>query len=81
LKGFGGHSNEEEVPIISALIGTNLLLSCKVARWYVFKQKIQIWVNFGGPWIEKGGVFYGHLEYIMAFSGRLVYFTPFWYIK
>jgi hypothetical protein len=21
----------------------------RVARWFVFKQKIQIWVNFGGP--------------------------------
>jgi hypothetical protein len=21
----------------------------RVARWYIFKQKIPIWVNFGGP--------------------------------
>jgi hypothetical protein len=25
----------------------------RVARWYVFKSKIPIWVNFGGPWNEK----------------------------
>jgi hypothetical protein len=25
----------------------------RVARWYVFKPKILIWVHFGGPWNEK----------------------------
>jgi hypothetical protein len=25
----------------------------KVARWFVFKPKIPIWVNFGGPWNGK----------------------------
>jgi hypothetical protein len=25
-----------------------------VARWFVFKQKIQIWVKYGKPWNEKG---------------------------
>jgi hypothetical protein len=46
---------------------------CRAARWYVFKQKIPIWVNLGGPYIEKCGyifwsfgIFYGHLEYCMA---------------
>jgi hypothetical protein len=47
----------------------------RVARWYVFKRKMQIWVNFGGPWNEKileysmsiwnilrpFGIVYGHL--------------------
>jgi hypothetical protein len=23
-------------------------VQCRVARWYVFKPKIKIWVNFGG---------------------------------
>jgi hypothetical protein len=27
---------------------------------------MQIWVNFGEPWNEKVGIFYGYLEYIMA---------------
>jgi hypothetical protein len=22
----------------------------RVARWFIFKPKIPIWVNFGGPW-------------------------------
>jgi hypothetical protein len=22
----------------------------RVARWFIFKPKISIWVNFGGPW-------------------------------
>jgi hypothetical protein len=24
-------------------------VTTRVARWFAFKQKIQIWVNFGGP--------------------------------
>jgi hypothetical protein len=41
----------------------------RVARWFVFKPKIPIWVNFGGP--ENGkywsfGIFYGHSVYFMA---------------
>jgi hypothetical protein len=33
-----------------------------------FKPKIQILVNFGGPWMEKKFVYcmYGHLKYITA---------------
>jgi hypothetical protein len=30
-----------------------LSLSCvgsRVARWYIFRPKITIWVNYGGPW-------------------------------
>jgi hypothetical protein len=31
----------------------NLTLLCgRVARWYIFKPKIPIWVNFGGPYVE-----------------------------
>jgi hypothetical protein len=29
----------------------------RAARWYVFKPKLQIWVNFGGPWNEKSWLF------------------------
>jgi hypothetical protein len=25
----------------------------RVARWFIFKPKIPIWVNFGGPYIGK----------------------------
>jgi hypothetical protein len=41
---------------------------CRVARWFIFKPKIPIWVNFGGPWNGKCwyilgpyGIFYSHL--------------------
>jgi hypothetical protein len=37
----------------------------RVARCYVFKSKIQIWVTFGVPQNEKSW-FYGPLEYITA---------------
>jgi hypothetical protein len=30
-----------------------LLAVTRVARWFIFNPKIPIWVNFGGPWIEK----------------------------
>jgi hypothetical protein len=45
----------------------------RVARWFVFKPKIPIWVHFGGPQIRKGlyilwpfGIFYGDLGYYMT---------------
>jgi hypothetical protein len=25
----------------------------RVARWFIFKPKIEIWVHFGGPYIGK----------------------------
>jgi hypothetical protein len=28
-------------------------LRSRVARWFIFKPKIAIWVNFGGPWNGK----------------------------
>jgi hypothetical protein len=52
-----------------------MFLSCRrtrVARWYIFKQKIPIWVNFGGPWNGKVGIFYCHLDYI----GQFCIFSP-----
>jgi hypothetical protein len=58
----------------------------RVAGWFVFKPKIQIWANFGG---SCNGIFYGHLFhftvycYILRTFGtvryKLVYFFPFWY--
>jgi hypothetical protein len=45
----------------------------RVARWFVFKPKIPIWVNFGGPKIGKClyiswpfGIFYGHCGFFMT---------------
>jgi hypothetical protein len=38
-----------------------------VARWYIFKPKIPIWVNFGeGLAMVDVGTFYGRLVYFMA---------------
>jgi hypothetical protein len=49
------------------------MISFRVATWFVFRPKIPIWVNFGGPWIGKCwdilcsfGIFYGHLVYFFA---------------
>jgi hypothetical protein len=45
-------------------------VSAGVARWYVFKPKIPIWVNYGGPQSGKCfyilwpfGIFYGELGF------------------
>jgi hypothetical protein len=45
----------------------------KVARWFIFKPKIQIWVNFRGScngrcWyiLWSFGIFYGNTVYFMA---------------
>jgi hypothetical protein len=42
-----------------------------IARWYILKPKIPVWVNFRGPWnghfmaiwsiLRQFGEFYGHL--------------------
>jgi hypothetical protein len=28
-------------------------LLSRVARWFIFKPKIPVWVHFGGPWVGK----------------------------
>jgi hypothetical protein len=64
-----------------------LRFSVRVARWYIFKQKIQIWVNFGGScnwrcWyiscsfgrssdIWYTYIFYGHLVCFLVIFPRL----------
>jgi hypothetical protein len=60
----------------------NNRLPNRVARWYIFKPKIPIWVNFLGACNGRGwyilwpfGLFYGHFG---IFVGYLLYFTLFW---
>jgi hypothetical protein len=54
-----------------------LWLSSRVARWHIFKPKIPIWVNFGGPCN-------GRCWYIICpfglFHDYTVYFVAIWYI-
>jgi hypothetical protein len=52
---------------------TQALITSRVARWFVFKPKIQIWVNFAGFCNGKCwyilwtlGPFYGLLLYFMV---------------
>jgi hypothetical protein len=62
----------------------------RVARWYSFKRKITIWVNFGLPWNGKCwnilcpfGIFYNHLEYFITIWNILRSFgncVVVWYI-
>jgi hypothetical protein len=57
----------------------------RVARWYIFKPKIPLWVNYEGPWNwKKVGIFYGYLEYITAIWYMLWPFgnvVTIWYIS
>jgi hypothetical protein len=59
--------------------GANPTIACcvqrqsRVARWFVFKPKIKIWIKFRGPWRGKCchilwpfGIFYCHLVYFIA---------------
>jgi hypothetical protein len=56
-----------------------------VARWYIFKQKIPIWVNFGGSyngrcWYNLWTLHRWILRPFAIFYGYLVFFPLFWYI-
>jgi hypothetical protein len=48
----------------------------RVARWFVFKPKIQIWVNFGG---SCDGRWWYILWTLGPFYGLLLYFMDLWY--
>jgi hypothetical protein len=39
------------MPLLSVL-SIALQQWTRVARWFIFKPKIPIWVNFGGPYID-----------------------------
>jgi hypothetical protein len=64
-----------------------LLLKIRVARWFVFKPKTLIWVNFGGHWngkccyiLRPFGQFSGRLVFLRSsgiFYDHLVYFSHF----
>jgi hypothetical protein len=51
----------------------------RVARWFLFKPKIQIWANFGGPYIDgKMLIYFGPFGIV---NGYLGYFMTIWYIS
>jgi hypothetical protein len=66
--------------VIGSCGNASSYLSSRVARWFIFKPKIPIWVNFGGPYIGKClyilwpfGIFYGHLGYFYDHSVHFVF--------
>jgi hypothetical protein len=73
------------------MLSSHVLAQCWfeiwVARWFVFKPKITIWVNFGILAMEDVGIFYGRLVYFMAIwhillqlgkFERMRYISPVW---
>jgi hypothetical protein len=64
--------------------GTFLWVHHSVARWYVFRPKIPVWVNLGRSCNRRCWyclwpicLFYGHLVYILWSFGI---FFPFWFV-
>jgi hypothetical protein len=51
-----------------------LFIFTRVARWYIFRPIISIWVNFGVIAMKDVGKFYGHLVYFVVI---LVYCSHF----
>jgi hypothetical protein len=62
----------------------NVSVSPMVARWFVFKPKMPIWVNFGGYCNGSCGSilwpFWSILRSLGTVGGHLVYFMVIWYI-
>jgi hypothetical protein len=56
-----------------------------VDKWYIFKPKLPLWVNFGGfscmenvglgMYFTPFGIFSGHLEYF-----KVILLSLFWYV-
>jgi hypothetical protein len=77
------------IPIRRQIVGFFNNVGFRVARWFVYKPKIPIRVNFGGPLNGKCcnisrpfGIFYGHLVLSIAVWYSLwsfVTFFPIWY--
>jgi hypothetical protein len=59
-------------------------LSIRVARWYILRPKIAIWVNFGGSCNGRCWYILWTFWYILRtfdiFYGHLVNFVVIWYI-
>jgi hypothetical protein len=56
----------------------------RVARWYIFKPKIPIWINFGGSYnwrcwyiLWPLGLFYGRLVFLCHLWWFVTYFSHF----
>jgi hypothetical protein len=64
---------------------TTYVVSARVARWIIFKPKIPIWLNFGGPQIGKCLYIYfmaiwNIIRRFWIFYYHLVHFVFIWYI-
>jgi hypothetical protein len=70
------------IPKIEPFHFFDYLPTNKVARWFIFKPKIPIWVKFGGPWKGKFcHIFMTTWNISVPFGtlhGRLVQFVVVW---
>jgi hypothetical protein len=59
---FGHGNGTPDSSCVCMSVKSNDLVRRRAARWFLFKPKIPIWVNFGGPFGKRENVdiFYGH---------------------
>jgi hypothetical protein len=55
----------------------NFIPLSRVARWFIFKPKIPIFVYFVRTWVEKIGIFLGRLVFYYHFGILYGYFGIF----
>jgi hypothetical protein len=72
-------------PVLVSRTKKNLATLHRVARWFVFKPNIPIWVDFGGScygksWYTYFMTIWSILRPLEMFYGLLVYFVVIWYI-
>jgi hypothetical protein len=76
--------NEDNVPkyffpkpfrfFLQVSLAERATAATRVARWFVFKPKIPIWVNFGGPMLVYFMVIWNILRSLCIFYDHLVMF-------
>jgi hypothetical protein len=76
------HVHDNKKPTFAVLQDNGF--TARVARWFVFKPKIPIWVNFGSPW--RGNFWYILWSFVLfyihilcpfgMFRNHLEYFSP-----
>jgi hypothetical protein len=88
LRLFLSHKSNARGGSVEKELTFETCLQTRLARWYIFRPKIEIWINLGGScnrrcWyiLLTFGIFYGHLKYFMDIWYSLCEFGIWcWYI-
>jgi hypothetical protein len=55
----------------------NMHIYIKVARWYIFRRNLPIWVNFDIFSMDDAGIFHGHFVFLWPFCIFCCHFVHF----